>query len=183
MTHFDIVVAMDLNRGIGKDGAIPWRLPGDLRHFRDLTGGGKTSGKKNAVIMGRKTWESIPERYRPLPERINMVLSRQQDRVFPSEVITSASLEEALNLLEGKMLKTIRDNIFIIGGGQIYARAVSHPFCRRIYATLIEADFQCDTYFPEIHKEFIISEESQSIFESNLYYRFATYKRKLIMSS
>lgn len=73
---FDLVVACDLNRGIGKENGLPWRLPGDMKQFRELTSSVRDSSKRNAVLMGRKTWESIPTKFRPLPHRVNVVLSR-----------------------------------------------------------------------------------------------------------
>src|SRR5689334_18443373 len=99
MVPFDIVVAMDLNSGIGKDGNLPWDIPGDLRHFKDITSRPHSMLKKNAVIMGRKTWESLPEKFRPLPGRVNLVLTHNKKIEFPAGVLKADNLDTALMIL------------------------------------------------------------------------------------
>ena len=74
---FSLVVAACKNNGIGKDGKLPWSLPGDMAHFKRVTSHTIDDSKQNAVIMGRKTWNSIPEKFRPLPKRLNVILSRE----------------------------------------------------------------------------------------------------------
>lgn len=143
---FDVVVACDLANGIGKDGDIPWHLPGDLRHLAELT---RTApeGERNAVIMGRATWDSIPARYQPLPGRLNVVVSRQPALELPAGVALAASLDAGLDAA-GDAADV--DRLFVLGGGQIYALAVDHPRCRWIYLTRVLETFGCDTFFPEI---------------------------------
>ena len=96
MKPYNIIVVADFNSGIGKNGMLPWHLPGDMRHFKELTITAQSKSKKNAVIMGRKTWESIPEKFRPLKKRINSVLTRNNATSFPRGVIKAMSLNEAL---------------------------------------------------------------------------------------
>lgn len=126
-----LVVAAGLDDGIGKDGRMPWHLPADLKHFKHLTLG-------KPVIMGRKTLESIG---RPLPERRNLVITR--DRVFgPPGVETCRSLEEALERAEGSR------EVMVIGGGEIYRLALDRA--DRVYLTRVHVQTDADTFFPKL---------------------------------
>jgi len=126
-----LIVAMSKNRVIGRDNAIPWNIPADMRRFRELTTG-------HAIIIGRKTFESIGK---PLPGRKNIVVTRQPD--YPATGISIAgSLNEALLLAQD------HGEVFICGGGEIYKEAL--PFAARIYLTLIDCDIDGDTRFPLI---------------------------------
>lgn len=129
-----IIVAMDKNRLIGRGGKLPWHLPNDLKHFRDLTMG-------HVVIMGRKTFESIGQ---PLPGRINVVLTRQKNYEYRGLVVHHSLLESLKFFAE-------REKIFIIGGAEIYREA--WPLVDRLYVTLVMNEFSGDTYFPEIDKK------------------------------
>ncbi|HZV81739.1 MAG TPA: dihydrofolate reductase, partial [Geobacteraceae bacterium] len=123
--------AMASNGVIGRDGGLPWHIPTDLRHFRDLTVG-------HTVIMGRKTFQSIG---RPLPERVTIVITRQAE--FTAAGVTVAgSLQAALASAAGE------SEVFICGGGEIYRQAL--PLADRIYLTLLDRPFAGDTFFPEI---------------------------------
>lgn len=145
MQPFSIVVAIDSQLGIGKTGALPWRLKEDMKHFRELT----TAGDHNVVIMGRKTWDSIPEKFRPLPNRINVVLSRSAS-TFPG-AISASSLEHAMSALP-----TVHGKVFVIGGGEIYAQAVNHPACTELWITRVGASFDCDVTFPRYEERFCL---------------------------
>ncbi len=140
--NFTIIAAMDANRGIGKNNALPWHLPSDLKHFKETTEGG-------AVLMGRKTWESIPEKYRPFSGRLNIVISRQKDLDLPEGVLLAGSLDEALSLAEEQ-----EGEAFLIGGAQLFQEAIVHPACERIVLTLIGQNFDCDAFFPAIPAHF-----------------------------
>lgn len=159
---------MDSNRGIGKSGGLAWRLKGDMDHFRSLT---QATGDR-AVIMGRTTWESLPEKFRPLPGRLNIVLSRQRISLPPA-VLLAASLDEALNLPQVGGLK----EVFVIGGAQVYSQAVVHKLCNKIYLTEIKGNFDCDTFFPEIPPDFKRINESDPINEGGVIYNFVIYER------
>ncbi len=152
MIPFSIIVALDSKFGIGKNGLLPWHLPEDLKHFKTITTRLSSAKKINAVIMGRKTWDSIPLKFRPLPERLNVVISRQSVLAVPSGVIHAASLQDALNSLAKK--QDAVGEIFVIGGAQIFKEAVNHPACQKIYLTQIEKEFLCDTFFPDVLCEF-----------------------------
>lgn len=147
MREFSIIVAMDETRGIGRQGSIPWHLPEDLKHFKNVTTTVEDPSKINAVLMGRKTWDSLPEKSRPLPGRLNIVLTRQQDFAPPEGVLPFAGLDQALLYL-GKQPRV--EHIFVIGGGQVYAQAIQHPACNRIFITHVQGAFACDAFFPPI---------------------------------
>lgn len=130
---FDVVLAMDDTGGIGKDGSLPWKLKGELAEFKRLTVGNGHC----AVIMGRRTWESLP--VRPLPLRANIVLSRSPIPNLPAGVQHATSLDEALALAEDA------EQRFVIGGAQVYEKALRHPSCERVHLTQVQGDFGCDT--------------------------------------
>lgn len=140
---FWVVVAADEGRGIGKSGTMPWpSLKKDMAHFRNVT----TGNGNNAVIMGRKTWQSIPEKFRPLPKRHNVVLSRSE---LTFEGATKASsLEAALALTQSS------DERFVVGGGVLYREAIEHVDCRGIYYSRIFSSYDCDTYFPKFEMSY-----------------------------
>lgn len=142
-----VVVAHSRNRVIGRDGDLPWHLPTDLARFKELTAGG-------TVVMGRKTWDSLPERFRPLPNRRNVVVSRE-----------GLGLEEALGDAP----------CFVIGGGEIYAQALPHA--DRVYATEIDTEVEGDVTFPELGPEWRETERSEPIEENGHVYAFVTYER------
>lgn len=177
MIPFDIVVAMDLDRGIGKNGKLPWHLSDDIKHFQEITTTTRDKTKKNAVIMGKTTWASIPEKFRPLPERINCVLSRRKDFHLPSDVLLVDSLEKTLTRLSEEPFKQTIETVFVIGGSQVYEEALRNEHCRRIYLTQILAKFNCDTFFPDFQSLFRQLSASSPIVDSSLEYYFAVFER------
>ena len=124
-----LIAAMAENRVIGRDGGLPWRLPDDLRHFKELT-------VDHTVIMGRRTFEEIK---RPLDNRRNVVITRNKE-FRPHGITVVPSLKEAL------ALGATENEVFIIGGGEIFAKAM--PLADRIYLTLVHAQVEGDTFFP-----------------------------------
>ncbi len=172
---FSIVVAMDDRRGIGKNGTLPWHLPEDLKYFKDMTTGTCGPSKKNAVIMGRKTWGSLPEKFRPLPNRLNVVLSRKEEFTAKGVVIAS-TLERAMDVLD-KDPKI--ENIFVIGGAQIYTYALHHPLCQRLFVTFVAGDFACDVFFPSIPSRFKEVRRTPVLSGSGLSYSFAEFVEPL----
>jgi dihydrofolate reductase len=134
-----IIVAMDANRGIGKNNDLMWHLPADMKFFKDKT-------TDNIVVMGRKNYESIPEKYRPLPNRENVILTRNKD--FKAEgCIVLHSIEEVLKHYENEEDRTM----FIIGGGEIYKEALKKDIVDEMYITKVNKSYDADTFFPEIN--------------------------------
>lgn len=158
MKNFSIIVAVDSENGIGKDNQLAWYLPEDSKYFSRITTKTEKPAHQNAVIMGRNTWESLPKKYQPLPNRINVVLSSNPDLDLPEGVLQFDSLDAALTALSTS--KKI-EQIFVIGGARVYEEAILHDNCERLYLTKIEEDFDCDVFFPtEIPEEFEVSSVS-----------------------
>nr|CAX68900.1 Dihydrofolate reductase [uncultured bacterium] len=170
---FTVIVAMDENRGIGRANELPWHLPEDLKHFREVTCQVENRDNQNAVIMGRKTWESLPQAYRPLPHRKNIVLSRKHLN-SPPEVMAFSDFDAAIRSLSA--MDRI-EKIFVIGGGQVFETAIRHSQCQEILVTEIQDSFKCDVFFPDISSRFGISNESV-VFQSKtgLSYKFISFK-------
>lgn len=144
LSLFSIVVAVDMGNGIAKNGEIPWYSQEDMRFFRETTMG----KKKNAVIMGRVTYESIDAKHRPLEGRYNVVISRTWKQEEHPDIGVYSSLGEALVGL-GSNMKSF-DEVFIMGGEQIYAEAIRDYMylCKKIYVTKFKNDYDCDQFFP-----------------------------------
>lgn len=142
---FDVVVAADLDWGIGRDNALPWpRLPGDLAHFRRVTSAA-SPGRRNAIVMGRRTWDSKEVAGRPLPRRLNVVISRSALTV-PEGVVAARSLDDALAACAAAAVETT----FVVGGAQILQDALAHAALGAVYLTRIEGRFGCDTFIPDL---------------------------------
>lgn len=127
-----IILVADNNWAIGKNGNLLARLPEDMKRFREITTG-------HTVVMGRKTYESFPKR--PLPNRVNCVISRTQKKIEGAEVF--GSVEDFL-----EYAKEIKDEIFVIGGGEIYSQLL--PYCDKAYITRVYESFEGDTFFTDI---------------------------------
>lgn len=132
-----LIVAMDEERGIGKNNDLMWHLPNDMKFFKEMTNG-------QIVIMGRKNYDSIPERFRPLPNRLNVVLSRNSDFDAPNCLVFNSLLESLNSFSEEK-----ERDVYIIGGGQIYKEALDLDVVDEMYITHINHTFGADTFFPE----------------------------------
>jgi dihydrofolate reductase len=156
-----LVVAYARNRVIGLDGGLPWHLPSDMQHFRELTTGG-------TVVMGRKTYASIPDRFRPLPGRRNIVLSRDAAfRAQGAEVVSS--LPAALDACEHEC--------FVIGGGATYAEAL--PLAERVYATEVAGDVEGDTFFPVLADDaWTCVSSGEPVAENGHEFRIQIYERR-----
>ncbi len=147
---------------IGRDGAIPWRIPEDVAHFKALTMG-------HAVVMGRRTWGSIPERFRPLPGRRNVVVTRNPDWSAEGAERTR-SLEEALHLLGNAT------HVYVIGGAEVYAAAL--PLADELVLTEIDLDVEGDTFFPDWdRREFGETSREEHVSKNGTPFAFVTYER------
>jgi len=136
-----LIVAVSENGVIGKDNDLIWHLPNDMRFFKETTMG-------HHVIMGRKNFESIPHKYRPLPNRTNVVITRQKDYKAEGCVVVN-SIEAALEVAK----QNGDHEPFIIGGGQIYKITLENNLVDRIYLTKIYHAFDGDTFFPELNSD------------------------------
>lgn len=155
-----IVVAHSTNMVIGRKGSLPWRLPSDLKRFKDITIGG-------TVVMGRKTFESLPENVRPLPDRRNLVLSGQ-----PGFAVDGAEVFDSLD----RALQACQGECFIVGGGATYAESLAHA--EKVFATEIHREVEGDTYFPELSRtQWACTETEPEIVENDLAFSFKTYAR------
>ncbi|CAM9780840.1 unnamed protein product [Scytosiphon promiscuus] len=197
-----IVAATAGSLGIGKNGALPWRLAADMAYFKRCTSTPPTSSgaaaaateKVNAVIMGRKTWQSIPERFRPLSGRRNVVLSRnpkaRDDLCLPEDVLLAGSLTEALALLSSATAKASSASapppeagkIFVIGGGSVYAEAVASELCEKVLLTSVTpaADGRfddCDVHFPALDPDvFKLVKKGEAREEKGIEFSFDEYE-------
>lgn len=163
MPHVLLVAAVAKNRVIGRDNQLLWHLPEDMAHFKALTLG-------HGVLMGRKTWESLPARFRPLPGRRNLVLSRQSAfQAHGAEVVSS--LEEALARFRPE------ERLFVIGGAEIYAQTL--PLAECLILTEIDLAPEGDAFFPEIpHREWQESGRRAAVSAEGTRIAFVTYERR-----
>jgi len=180
-----LVVALTRNeRGIGIQGKLPWKLKKDLQFFKELTLG-------NAVIMGRKTWESLPPISRPLKKRLNIILTsnptlfqknyleslpdQQRDEEEEGGLCLACnSFENALNLLKLRSVNLA----YVIGGQRVFEEALANSTCRRIYLTRIHQDFTCDAFFPCIPNDFRLVSNSEVFEENGIKFEFVEYRRE-----
>jgi dihydrofolate reductase len=158
-----LVAAVARDGVIGRDGTVPWHLPEDMRFFRELTTG-------HPVVMGRKTWDSLPDRFRPLPGRRNIVVTRnpawQAQGAEPA-----GSVEEALQLAGRD------DLVFVIGGAEIYRAAL--PYADELVLTEVELDVTGDAFFPEWPRETFVeaSRDTSLASDGTTAFAFVTYRR------
>jgi len=136
-----LIVAVSENGVIGKDNDLIWHLPKDMKFFKETTQG-------HHVIMGRKNFESIPHKFRPLPNRTNVIITRQSDYKAEGCLVVN-SLEESIEIAK----QNGDTEPFIIGGGQIYKIALEQNLVDRIYLTRIHHAFEGDTFFPELNSD------------------------------
>lgn len=155
-----LIFARAANGAIGKNGTMPWHLPEDLAHFKRTTLGAP-------VIMGRKTWESLPPRFRPLPGRTNVVVTRQRNWQAEGTRVAHA-LDEALQLCGDA------PDAWIIGGAEIYAQALA--LASTAVVTEIEAEFEGDAFAPVFGPEWLEQSRERHVAASGLAYSFVTYR-------
>ena len=161
MTRLNLIFARSANGVIGHNNAMPWHLPEDLAHFKRLTLG-------CPVIMGRKTWDSLPARFRPLPGRTNIVITRQTDW-------TADGVQRAGSLAQAIHLAGPAPEVWIIGGAQIYAQAA--PLAQRAEITEIAGDFDGDAQAPLLGEGWHETARQAQVSTSGLAFSFVTLAR------
>ena len=159
--RINMILARSANGVIGNHNAMPWHLPEDLAHFKRLTQGWP-------VIMGRKTWDSLPPRFRPLPGRINVVITRQPGWHEPGAE-PAASLTDALKLCAKS------EEVWVIGGAQIYTHA--EPLADRIEVTEIAQDFEGDAFAPRLGPQWTEAAREDRVSSNGLKFSFITYNK------
>ncbi|VDN03689.1 unnamed protein product [Thelazia callipaeda] len=201
LPRMNIIVAVDDCGGIGRNGKLPWRLPQEMARFSKLTSTTVDRRKINAVIMGRKVWQSIPAKFRPLKNRLNVVLSRTMETVADENVVLARSFENAT-----KMLQSMEDieTIWNIGGREVYSLGLQSPILHQanlffkntvssfrlsllkqvtkflqLYITRVEGDFSADVFFPSLNYiRFTKDESSEMHTENGINYRYEIYTIK-----
>ncbi|MEC5212132.1 dihydrofolate reductase [Polaromonas sp. CG_9.5] len=161
MPRISLIYARAANGVIGQNNAMPWHLPEDLAHFKRLTQGWP-------VIMGRKTWDSLPPRFRPLPGRTNIVITRQPDWK-QAGALTAASLDAALKLCQQS------EQVWVIGGAQIYAHA--EPLAHCIEVTEIAQDFEGDAFAPPLSDAWQETAREAHVSKNGLTFSFVTFEK------
>ncbi|XP_076257785.1 dihydrofolate reductase-like [Rhynchophorus ferrugineus] len=147
----NLIVAVSENMGIGKNGDLPWRLRNEMAHFSRLTTKTNDPSRKNVVLMGRLTWDSIPAKFKPLPNRINFVLTKSNlDFSSYENAHKFDSLQSAIDALESDKYKALVENVWVIGGASVYKEALLSKYFYRLYLTKVQKSFDCDTFFPSL---------------------------------
>lgn len=156
----ELIVAMSNNYAIGNNNKLLWHIPEDLRRFKELTSG-------HSVLMGRKTWESLPEKYRPLPNRENFVLSSNK-----SFIANGAETIHSLDLIP------LREKLFVIGGSEIYRQTIQYADIIHLTQVHINVE-EADAFFPKFDLTMWDISDSMVSSDENYKYSFLTLKRKL----
>ncbi len=153
-----LIAAVSKNNCIGRGGTLPWHIPEDLAHFKALTRG-------TTVLMGRKTWESIPEKFRPLPGRKNVVISRQPDYPVPDGVALFTSPDAALAAHQNEL-------VMVIGGAELYRQTINQA--DTLYLTHVDREVDGDAFFPPIDATIW----ERTVEEPHTGFTFVTYTRR-----
>ena len=165
-----MIAAVDKNRGIAKEGNIPWKLPEDTQYFKDKT-------TNNTVVMGSSTFYTLPSHPKPLPNRYNIIVTRNDDLIKIDTFTVPDVTFESMEFVEEYIKNNRNDkDIYIMGGSTIYNYFVKR--CDKIYLTIIEKNYECDTFFPYIPNNYEIDTVSESKYDDNekVNFRFVEYK-------
>lgn len=164
-----LIAALTENRVIGKDNDLPWHLPDDMKYFMQTTLG-------HHVIMGRKNYESIPKKFRPLPNRTNIVVTRQEDYAAPGCIVVN-SIAQGIDIA----IENHEPEVFIIGGAEIYTQSLS--MANRLYLTEIQTSLEGHAFFPafDTHAWKEVSRKHHPMDEKHIYaFDFVVYEKKQI---
>lgn len=180
MKKINLILAVDEKNWLGKDNALAWNIPEDLRYFKDITTKTQDLAKLNAVIMWRKTWESIPAKFKPLSNRVNCILTKDIKRndtnakiddfvmYFNSLWTCILSLEKRENI----------ESIFVIWWASLYNELIKSDLVDTIYITKIKWDYNCDRFFDGIPSNFSIQSYSEEKNDGKNIYSFWKYKKE-----
>jgi len=165
MSKISIIVAASKNLVIGKNGDLPWHLPSDLKYFKEKT-------TNSTVVMGRNCWDSIPDKYKPLPNRKNIVITRT------NLVLNGATIKNNLNDYLDELINDGLDNeVFIIGGAQIYNECFK--FAHKLYFTNINSEIEGDVYLKGFDaNEWLLNSETDYMNENGYEFKFQVYLKK-----
>ncbi|XP_063301441.1 dihydrofolate reductase-like [Pelobates fuscus] len=178
-----LIAAACKNLGIGVNGNLPWNLPNEYKYFINTITSVTQPGKKNLLMLGRISFGTFDEKYLPLPNCVIALLSKKESNLPEHAHYICRNEEEVLKMAVTPPLCDEVETIWILGGVETYRTMMKHPWCDEIYLTRIEADFECDTFFPKINQEFFslmdkypgVPSEVQE--EKGLTYIFQVYKR------
>ena len=159
--NLKLILARAANGVIGHNNALPWQLPEDMAHFKRTTIG-------SPVIMGRKTWDSLPQRFRPLPGRLNIVITRQENWQATGAII-------AHDMVQACALCPNDSDAWVIGGAEVYALAL--PLASTAVVTEIDAEFVGDAFAPQFGSEWIDIARQQQVSSTGLSFSFVTYRK------
>lgn len=181
--NFSVVVAIDNKNGIGRNGNIPWVIPDDIKNFKYITCTA-ANNKINAVIMGYKTFYSIPEQNRPLPDRHNIVISREP--IHGVKVVPS--LDAAMEYINNEYIISVIDKVYVIGGSKLINEAMVDDRCRYLHITHVYDNYNCDVKINQIDnyiwkRVFIDNKTANVTFKRTINYAFATYERRRFKSA
>ncbi|KAG7571644.1 Dihydrofolate reductase domain [Arabidopsis suecica] len=178
---YQVVIAATRDMGLGMDMKLPWDLPTDSQFFHDVTTRTTDPTKRNATIMGRKSWESTPLEIRPLPGRLNIVLTKSSchDIATDENVLVCSSMESALELLATESYSLSIEKVFVIGGGELLRNYMNAPSCDAIHLTEIDISVPCDAFAPRVDTSLYHPWYSSfPIVENGIRYSFNTYVRR-----
>jgi len=178
---FNLILAVDEKNWLWRNNDLAWRISSDMKYFKNITTKTTDLWKMNAVVMWRKTRESIPCKFRPLSERINCILTKSNSKsdncnhFIDDFVLYYNSLKLCLSELESR--ENIGD-VFIIWWANLYNQVLNHPMLDKIYLTKIKWDFKCDVFFDWIPEDFIVQSYTDYESEKGIEYSFWVYKNK-----
>ena len=163
--RFNLIATFSKNQIIANRNRIPWPfIKEDINHFTKTTTQTLKKNKINSVIMGRKTWQNLPKELKPLPNRLNIILTKKYDFIKPLNVTVCTSIDEALDITA----KDYRiESNFVIGGEQIYKSVIKDERCKKIYITEINKEYDGDRYFPKI-PQWLKLEEEEDVYSKNI---------------
>lgn len=181
-----LIAAICNDRGMGKDGKLPWSLPSEFRYFLDTVATVSRPGRMNMMIWGRLCWYSEPENVFPLPNVLHVVLSKTMTTVPDHAHFLCRDFESAVRLAAEPPLADLIETIWVAGGTRVYMDALKHPWCDLLYLTDVMADFECDVFFPEFDKDVFKLQQrhpgvpSEIQEENGIKYKYQVFKKETV---